>query len=68
MGKIKLSSMFIGLSLFFLLLSMGAAAQNGTLEGTVKDVTGSPLIGVNVIQKVYQWNITDMTETFRLRS
>jgi TonB-linked SusC/RagA family outer membrane protein len=68
MGKIKLSSMFIGLSLFFLLLSMGAAAQNGTLEGTVKDVTGSPLIGVNVIQKgTTNGTVTDIDGNFSIR-
>ncbi len=60
--------MFIGLSLFFLLLSMGAAAQNGTLEGTVKDVTGSPLIGVNVIQKgTTNGTVTDIDGNFSIR-
>lgn len=60
--------MFIGLSLFFLLLSMGAAAQNGTLEGTVKDVTGSPFIGVNVIQKgTTNGTVTDIDGNFSIR-
>lgn len=68
MGRIKLSSAFIGLSLFFLLLSTRAVAQNSTLEGTVKDVVGTPLIGVNVIQKgTSNGTVTDIDGNFSIQ-
>ena len=68
MGRIKLSNLLIGLSLFFLLLSTRAVAQNVTLEGAVTDVAGIPLIGVNVIQKgTSNGTVTDIDGNFSIQ-
>ena len=34
-----------------LFLSVGAYAQNITVKGNVKDATGEPVIGANVLEK-----------------
>ena len=68
MVRIKLSSMFISLIVFFTALSTGAAAQDSTLRGTVKDMAGTPLIGVNVIQKgTTNGTVTDVDGSFSIK-
>ncbi|KAF5056218.1 TonB-dependent Receptor Plug Domain protein [anaerobic digester metagenome] len=67
MVRSKLSSVFISLIVLFWALSAGAAAQNSTLKGTVKDITGTPLIGVNVIQKgTTNGTVTDVDGNFSI--
>ena len=67
MVRSKLSSVFISLIVLFWALSAGAAAQNSTLRGTVKDITGTPLIGVNVIQKgTTNGTVTDVDGNFSI--
>ena len=67
MVRSKLSSVFISLIVLFWALSTGAAAQNSTLKGTVKDITGTPLIGVNVIQKgTTNGTVTDVDGNFSI--
>lgn len=51
MIKFKLSSIFICFIVISLSYSQRISAQNSNLRGTVKDVEGAPLIGVNVVQK-----------------
>ena len=43
-------SKWLGLLLFAMIMPLCANAQNITVKGTVKDVNGEPLIGVNVLQ------------------
>ena len=67
MVRSKLSSVFISLIVLFWALSAGAVAQNSTLRGTVKDITGIPLIGVNVIQKgTTNGTVTDVDGNFSI--
>ena len=67
MVRSKLSSVFTSLIVLFWALSTGAAAQNSTLRGTVKDITGTPLIGVNVIQKgTTNGTVTDVDGNFSI--
>lgn len=67
MARIKLSSVFISLIVLFWALSTGAAAQNRPLSGTVKDMAGTPLIGVNVIQKgTTNGTVTDVDGNFSI--
>ena len=41
---------WLGLVLFAMIMPLYASAQNISVKGTVKDVNGEPLIGVNVLQ------------------
>ncbi|MDD2512594.1 MAG: TonB-dependent receptor [Proteiniphilum sp.] len=67
MARIKLSSVLISLIVLFGALSSGAAAQNRPLKGTVKDMAGTPLIGVNVIQKgTTNGTVTDVDGNFSI--
>ncbi len=68
MSRIKLSSALISLIVLFLALSTGAMAQSSTLRGTVKDVTDTPLIGVNVVQKgTTIGTVTDANGNFSIK-
>ncbi len=42
------------LTLVSLLFFQGVVAQNSTVSGTVSDDSGSPLPGVNVVEKAHQ--------------
>ena len=67
MVRIKLSSVLISLIVLFWALSTGAVAQNSTLRGTVKDMAGIPLIGVNVIEKgTTNGTVTDESGNFSI--
>lgn len=51
----------------FLTLTNGVYSQNSLLSGTVKDVSGTPLIGVNIVQKgTTNGTITDVDGKFTL--
>lgn len=67
MIKIKLLSLFISLIVVTFALSTRAIAQNATLRGTVKDMDGSPLIGVNVVEKgTTNGTVTDIDGSFSI--
>ena len=53
--------------LFGLFLSLGAIAQQVSVKGHVKDATGEPVIGANVLVKgTTNGTITDMDGRFEL--
>lgn len=55
-------------SLFMVFLSIGAFAQSISVRGTVKDVTGEPIIGASVLEKgTTNGIITDMEGHFILQ-
>ena len=52
-----------------LFLSVGAYAQNITVKGNVKDATGEPVIGANVLEKgTTNGVITDLDGNFQLQT
>ena len=52
-----------------LFLSLGAYAQQISVKGNVKDVTGEPVIGANVVVKgTTNGSITDLDGNFQLQS
>ena len=51
-----------------LFLSLGAYAQQISVKGNVKDVTGEPVIGANVVVKgTTNGSITDLDGNFQLQ-
>jgi TonB-linked SusC/RagA family outer membrane protein len=67
MVKIKLLSLLTSLMLVLSAFSTKALAQDNTLRGTVKDLDGSTLIGVNVIEKgTTNGTVTDLEGRFSL--
>ena len=51
-----------------LFLSVGAYAQNITVKGNVKDATGEPVIGANVLEKgTTNGVITDLDGNFQFK-
>ncbi len=67
MARINLSHFFIGVILLFCSLPIEAFGQTSTLKGTVKDASGSPLIGVNVVEKgTTNGTITDIDGGFSI--
>lgn len=67
MIKIKLSNLFTCFILIFFIFPVGISAQNSSLAGTVKDMEGNPLIGVNVVEKnTTNGTVTDVNGNFSI--
>lgn len=64
---LSFSRMF-SISLAFILISLSAFAQTGTLRGTVKDVNGLPMAGASVIlEGTRRGTITDANGNYEIR-
>ena len=58
---------WLGLLLFAIIMPLSVNAQNISVKGSVKDVNGEPLIGVNVLQAgTTNGIITDFDGNFEL--
>lgn len=67
MVKVNLSNFLICLIIFFFALPVEVLGQSSTLKGTVKDVNGIPLVGVNVLEKgTTNGTITDIDGLFSI--
>ncbi|MGI6572750.1 MAG: SusC/RagA family TonB-linked outer membrane protein [Fermentimonas sp.] len=68
MVKVNLSNFFVCFIVFSFAFSVKVFGQSNTLNGTVKDVNGVPLTGVNVLEKgTTNGTITDLDGEFSLR-
>ncbi len=68
MVKVNLSNFFVCLIVFSLAFSVKVFGQTNTLKGTVNDVNGVPLTGVNVLEKgTTNGTITDLDGKFSLQ-
>lgn len=67
MIKVNLLGLFISLVIVPFALSPRVIAQNSILRGNVKDVNGSPLIGVNIVEKgTRNGTVTDLDGYFSI--